>query len=629
MIDPHIFSTLRTPGTVHLRIMATSDLHVHVVPYDYYADCPCNQVGLARTATLIERARSHAANSLLLDNGDFLQGNPMGDYVAQSRGLRPGDVHPVFAAMNHLNYDAATLGNHEFNYGLNYLLTALQGAAFPVISANIALQMGSSACEDKTLLPPYVILNRVVTDGAGAKHPIRIGLIGFAPPQITQWDRAHLEGHIFTRDIAEAAAAVVPKMKAEGADIIIAMSHSGIGAALASAAMENASTALAAIKGIDALITGHSHLVFPSPAFTGMEAVDCERGTLWGKPAVMPGFYGSHLGVIDLLLERQDAAWQVADFTATARPINDEAVTSSPLVEATVREDHAATLAYARSPIGRTNVALNTYFAAVTPCCAVRLVANAQADHIAKKLRGHPNAGLPILSSAAPFKTGGRGGAQNYTNVPVGEMALRNAADLYIFPNTIAALRITGAEVADWLENAVGIYNQIMPGAKDQPLLDPNFPSYNFDLIYGLEFEIDLAQPAKFDRHGLLINPTARRISKLRWQGAPLDPEAEFVLATNSYRASGCGGFAGATPDRCIDMGRDNIRDILLRHIAVAGVIAEHHLPEWNFAAMPGTSVTIDSAPVAAEHLQEVSHLGLEAIGPAPDGFARFRLRLG
>lgn len=629
MSDPHHFSTLRTPGMVHLRIMETSDLHVHVMPYDYYADKTCDQVGLARTATLITKARGQAANGLLLDNGDFLQGNPMGDYIAQSRGLRRGDVHPVFAAMNQLRYDAATLGNHEFNYGLDYLMTALEGAAFPVISANIALRLGPSPAEDATLLPPYVILDRAVTDGAGVAHPIRIGLIGFAPPQITQWDRTHLEGRVHTREIVEAATSLVPRMKAEGADIIIALSHSGIGPATASDGMENASTALAAIDGIDALVTGHSHLVFPSPAFAGMEAVDCERGTLCGKPAVMAGFYGSHLGVIDLLLERRAAGWHVSDFTAATHDILTRDVPSSATIEASVRDDHAATLAYARRPIGRTTVPLHTYFAAIAPSCAVRLVAIAQAAHVAKKLRGLPEAALPILSAAAPFKTGGRGGAQNYTNVPVGDMALRNAADLYIFPNTIAALRINGAEIADWLEHAVGIYNQIIPGITDQPLLDPNFPSYNFDMIHGVEFDIDLAQPARFDRHGVMLNPSAHRITNLCWQGVPLDPQAEFILATNSYRASGCGGFAGTTPARDLDMGRDNIRDILLRHIATAGTVYAPPAPEWRFTPLPDTSVTLDTAPQAMAHLQEVAQLGLQAMGPAPDGFARFRLTLG
>lgn len=629
MIDLHTFSTLNTSGKVHLRILGTSDLHVHIMPYDYYADRPNDHVGLARTATLINRARGQARNSLLLDNGDFLQGNPMGDYIAQSSDALTAAPHPVFAAMNLLGYDAATVGNHEFNYGLDYLMTALQGTAFPVVSANIARRLGARPQDDDTLLPPYVILNRSVTDGMGAVHVIRIGMIGFAPPQIIQWDHAHLAGRLFTRDIVQVAAALVPKMKAEGADIIIALSHSGIGAASASDGMENASTALAGIDGIDALITGHSHLVFPSPAFTGLEAVDCDQGTIYGKPAVMPGFYGSHLGVIDLLLEQGTQGWRVSDFTVEARPINTPTITPSLAIEAAVQMAHTATLAYVRRPIGHTEVALNTYFAPLTPCAVVRLVAQAQAAHVTRQLQGRPEANLPILSAVAPFKTGGRGGAQNFTAVPAGDMVLRNAADLYIYPNTIAALRITGAELADWLELAVGIYNQIEIGRADQPLLDPDFPSYSFDLVYGLTFEVDLAQPAKFDRHGVLINPNARRITNLRWQDNDLDPAMPFILATNNYRASGSGGFPGTAPDRNIDIGRDSIRDILLRHIATVGTVAAPPALEWRFSTLPGTSVTYDTAPDAECYLSDVAQLRLEPMGPAPDGFARFRLRLG
>ena len=247
--------------------METTDLHVHVWPYDYYSDRAVDTVGLARTAAHIADIRAEATNSLLLDNGDFLQGNPMGDYIAYERGMNDGDMHPVITAMNAVGFDASTLGNHEFNYGLDFLMKSLAGAAFPVVSANVVKEQGADPTKDTTLLKPYVILDRELTDGAGEKHAIRIGLIGFVPPQIVNWDRKHLEGNVTTRDIVAAAEAYVPQMREEGADIIIALSHSGIGAADRSDGMENASVPLAAIDGVDALLTGHSHLVFPSETY--------------------------------------------------------------------------------------------------------------------------------------------------------------------------------------------------------------------------------------------------------------------------------------------------------------------------------------------------------------------------
>ena len=196
LIALHPFSAHAAGNQAHLRIMETTDLHVHVFPYDYYSDKERDTVGLARTAAHIGDIRAEATNSVLLDNGDFLQGNPMGDYIAYERGMADGDIHPVIAAMNTLGYDASTLGNHEFNYGLDFLLKSLNGANFPVVSANVVKKMGGAPTADETLIPPYIIIERMVTDGDGTEHPIKIGLIGFVPPQIMTWDRPHLEGNV-------------------------------------------------------------------------------------------------------------------------------------------------------------------------------------------------------------------------------------------------------------------------------------------------------------------------------------------------------------------------------------------------------------------------------------------------
>ena len=184
LIALHPFSAFAATNQAHLRIMQTTDLHVHVYPYDYYSDKPRDTVGLARTAAHIADIRAEATNTMLVDNGDFLQGNPMGDYIAYERGMKDGDQHPVIIAMNSLGYEASTLGNHEFNYGLDFLMKSLAGADFPIVSANIATEMGATPTADKTLVAPYVILDRMLIDGAGVEHAIRIGLIGFVPPQI-------------------------------------------------------------------------------------------------------------------------------------------------------------------------------------------------------------------------------------------------------------------------------------------------------------------------------------------------------------------------------------------------------------------------------------------------------------
>ena len=213
----HPFAARAQGNQAHLRIMETTDIHVHVFPYDYYADKPNDTLGLARTASIIDSIRAEAGNSMLVDNGDFLQGNPLGDYIAYERGMKAGDKHPVINAMNVLGYDCGTLGNHEFNYGLDFMFNTLGGANFPYVCANLTKgQLASDPKKDDLFFKPYVILEKQIKDGSGATSPVKVGIIGFVPPQIMMWDAKNLEGKAQTRDIVDAAKAWVPVMKEEG-----------------------------------------------------------------------------------------------------------------------------------------------------------------------------------------------------------------------------------------------------------------------------------------------------------------------------------------------------------------------------------------------------------------------------
>lgn len=613
---------------IKLRILETTDLHVAVFPYDYYRDRGDDTVGLARTATVLAAARAEATNALLFDNGDVIQGNPMGDYMAYQQGLQDGQAHPIVKAMNLLGYDGGTMGNHEFNYGLDYLGRAMMdGADFPLVSANLLKPDGSP------YLPPYTILTRTLQDEAGGAHEVKIGVIGFVPPQIMQWDQGHLDGHVTTTDIVEAARRFLPQLRQEGAELVVALCHSGIAGGLREGGEENAALFLAEVPGIDVILTGHQHRVFPGPDFAGIDGVDAERGMLHGIPAVMAGFWGSHLGVIDLDLEHDGAAWTVAGFKTEARPIyerRDRKVTplveSRPEILAAAQPEHDATLAYVRQPVGEIAAPITSFFALVADDPSVQIVARAQLWYVAPLLAGTAAAGLPLLSAAAPFKAGGRSGPDYYTSIPAGPIAIRNVADLYLYPNTVRAVRVSGAIVREWLERSAGIFNRIDPArTEEQPLIDPSFPSYNFDVIDGVSYRIDLTQASRYDGDGKLVAPDAHRIVDLEFQGEPIDEARDFVVVTNNYRAGGGGGFPGLDGKTILVEAPDTNRDVLVRYIHEQGRINPTADGNWSFLPLPKTVVvTFASAPAAAQAVP--AGLTVEPAGDAGDGFAKYRL---
>ena len=604
-----LFAAMAQASTIDLRVMETTDIHMNLVDYDYYGDKQSDAVGLSRVATLIKAARAEVTNSVLVDNGDLLQGTPLGDYVAKGRVLRFGETHPAFKAMNLLDYDVGNIGNHEFNYGLDFLMKSLSGANFPYINSNVYVDDGDNdASNDQPYFQPYLIQDKTFVDSDGKEQTVKVGYIGFVPPQIMTWDKDNLTHKVIAKDIIETANKYIPEMKAKGADVIIAIPHSGMMNSPYMKGEENASYHLAKVDGIDAILFGHSHRIFPGDkALDVFDGVDGEKGTVFGKPATMPGFWGSHLGVIDLKLEPAGNGWKVADGKAEVRAISRrEGRTTIPLVEAdasinkAVETEHEGTLAYMRRKVGESTADINSFFALVQDDPSIQIVNNAQIWYVENIVRGTSYEGLPILSAAAPFKAGGRGGPDYYTDVPKGDIALKNVSDLYIYPNDLKVVKLTGAQVVEWLEAAAGQFNQIDGAStKPQELVNASFPTYNFDVIDGISYRIDVTQPARYNGDGEVVNKDAHRITKAMFNGEPLRMKDEFLVATNNYRAGGGGHFPNLNGETIVIDAPDKNRDVVANYLLSQKTINPEADGNWAFASFGKANVSFTTSPKA------------------------------
>lgn len=617
-----------------LRIMETTDIHVNLMDYDYYQDKPSLTLGLAKTAGLIKQARGEVKNSLLFDNGDLLQGNPLGDYIAKEKGLAAGEVHPVYKAMNLLGYDAANIGNHEFNYGLPFLKNALSGANFPYVSANTYQYDGDAdEVNDKNFIDPFVILDRNIQMENGSEAAIKVGVIGFVPPQITQWDKVNLQGQVIAHDIVADAKKFIPQMKKLGADIIVAIPHSGLGQVINGKMAENSTLALSKVPGIDAILFGHAHQPFPSERYASIEGADIAKGTLNGVPAVMPGFWGSHLGIIDLALDFSQGQWKVLSGTGALRGIYKRdgkkkvsLVTADPQLTVAVATDHQATIDYMNKGVGQTTAPIHSYFSLVQDDPSVQIVTNAQKRYVEKLIKGTEYEGIAVLSAGAPFKAGGRGGSDYYTHIGAGKIALKNVADLYIYPNTLRAVLLNGAQVREWLEMSMGAFNQITADStKPQLLLNPDFPSYNFDIIDGVTFEVDLSLAARYNKAGEKVNDT-HRIVNLKYKGKAIGDGQSFIVATNNYRAGGGGHFPNLDGSNIIISAPDENRTVLANDIFEQKVIDPSADNNWSFKKIAGVNVVFQTALNAKTAITK--KMPISFVEEADNGFAIFRLHM-
>ncbi|PJI96426.1 2',3'-cyclic-nucleotide 2'-phosphodiesterase/3'-nucleotidase [Acidovorax sp. 69] len=637
-------------ATATLAVLETTDLHFNVRSYDYFKLAEDKSYGFERTATLVRAARKEFANTLLVDNGDTIQGTALADYEATVSPIPCTQQLSMYKAMGALGFDAGTLGNHEFNYGLPFLNQVLggglevdgveagkkcAGAGFPMVLANVV-----SNKTQKPLVQPYTLLERTLVakgaDGKEVKLPIKIGVIGFTTPGIMNWDKRYLEGKVTTQGAVESANKYVPELRAKGADIVVALLHGGLDSAAYSATMENPGLYLSKVAGIDAMVMGHQHGVFPDTAATpgfNLPGVDHKAGTVNGVPAVMASSWGKALGVVQLALQWDGAKWAV-NKTASKSELRN--IQSKNAAGATVTVDadaaiaplidtqHQAAIQYVKTPIGKTDFRMSTLFADVGDPGAIQIVNQAQQAYVAAYLKASlpQYAQLPVLSVSAPFKSGFQGGA-DYTDVAVGPLAINNAADLYLYPNTVYAVKVNGGDIKNWLEAAAKRFNQIDPAKTGEQQLISTFPGYNFDIFTtaDVQYEIDVTQPV------------GSRIKNLAYLGKPIDVAQEFVIATNNYRATSGKSFidkldGSGTIWASPDANRDVVIDYIRKNPAVTRA-ANGAAKSWRFAKATVAGPVVFSSGASALSVAQAAGLAHVSLLAADDGSGKGTSKYG
>jgi 2',3'-cyclic-nucleotide 2'-phosphodiesterase / 3'-nucleotidase / 5'-nucleotidase len=632
-------------STVKLRIMETTDTHTNLLSFDYYKGSANDKVGFVKTAELVKQARQEAKNSVLVDNGDTIQGTPLATYVAKIDPLKDGEVHPVIEVMNSMGYDMATLGNHEFNYGLDFLDETYDDANFGFVNANVYKDDKDNNPEnDVNQFTPFKIVEKTVTDENGQTQTIKIGYLGLVAPQITDWDKAHLEGKVVAKDIVETAKKYVPLMKEQGADVVIAMTHSGFNGTATTGA-EDSIYPLSKVEGIDAITFSHTHKVFPAADVKSLDAlfkdkdgnplpgVDNAKGTINGVAAVQAGFGGEKLGLIDLTIQKDaNGKWAVTDSQSSTKGIYDAVakkslVTPDPALVAKIQAAHDATIAYTNGKLGTTTAPIHSYFALVQDDPSIQVVTAAQKWYVEKNLpEEYKN--TPILSVGAPFKAG-RNGVEEFTEIKTGDLTIRSAGDLYLYDNTLKAILVKGSTVKEWMEMTAGKFNQIDPNkTEEQPLLDPAFQVFNFDIMDGVTFQVDVTKPAKYNADGTIKNADSSRIVNMQFNGKAIDPNQDFIVVTNNYRAGGGGNFPGVKGSKYVIDSAEENRQILMDYISETKEVNPTADMNWSIAGINDkVNVTFTSSPKAEEYAKLTDNITYT--GKTDDkGFGIFKLDL-
>ncbi|MFI2912090.1 bifunctional metallophosphatase/5'-nucleotidase [Streptomyces sp. PDY-4] len=546
-----------------LTVMGTTDLHGHVFNWDYfkdaeYTDTAGNAQGLARVSTLVDRVRAEKGrrNTLLLDAGDTIQGTPLTYYFAKVDPITAegGPVHPMAQAMNAIGYDAVALGNHEFNYGIETLRKFEEQCDFPLLGAN--------ALDAKTLkpaFPPYFVKTFHVQGGP----PVKVAVLGLTNPGIAIWDKAYVQGKLTFPGLEEQAAKWVPKLRSMGADVVVVSAHSGSSGTSSYGDqlpyVENAAANVARqVPGIDAILVGHAHQEIAELRVvndtTGREVVLSE-----------PLCYAERLTLFDFELVLERGRWRVESVKASLRDA--ATVEDDPRITRLLRDEHARVVEYVNQVVGSATETLTTAEARYKDAPIIDLISKVQEDVVRAALAGTAYASLPVLSQASPFS--------RTSEIPAGEVTIRDLSSLYVYDNTLVAKLMTGAQVRAYLEYSAQYFAQTAAGAPVDVAKLTNAggrPDYNYDYVSGLGYDIDIAQPA------------GSRITNVTYGGAPLDDAQQFVFAVNNYRANGGGAFPHVASAKELWAESTEIRTRIAEWVTAKGVLdpADFASVDWR-----------------------------------------------
>lgn len=512
---------------VRISILATTDLHGNLLPYDYYTAQPVNR-GLAKVASLIQEARSENPNNLLIDCGDTIQGTPLEsiyqEYIETGHlplnlkfAGQPLERDPMMLAMNDIGYDAMVVGNHEFNFGLKNLAQARSAASFPWISANIIAEAGGAV---KPFAPYFI---KTVAS-------VKIAIVALTTPSIPDWEsEEHYHGYRFESGVAATRRAVAEVREKEHPDVVILAAHSGLDrdpknqTAPSGDAREDMVYEVATeVKGIDAIIFGHTH--------QQLAALNLGDVLL-----MQPKNWGMSLGRMDLVLDRDaSGAWKIISKSGRLIPVTASTPTDGK-VAAIGKPYHELAERYLNTQIADAPVSLDARLARVEDTAILDAVQQVQLFY-----------SKADVSFASAFNT--------RVAIPKGPVTVREIAALYVYENELYTIEGSGKMVREALENAARYFQTCPADCSQGPLINRKVIGYNYDMAEGVDYEIDLRQPA------------GNRIRDLRWHGQPLADSQPLRIAVNNYRSGGSAGYSIFRGAKVVWRSGDEIRDLVIRY---------------------------------------------------------------